>query len=187
MQNRLFGLIMCTSVLGALLAGVYIPTQPDYYFLLSGILAAAVVSDALGRKYNLAQVFGWAFGSVLLAPVVVPRWYATRRLRTGEERKGGSDANYLKAFGMVAIMFTGMSCALNFLNYGANNGFELIIQTGFSVAGTAWVLSIISRKESVTETGRPVIADTTPVRATAAQAPDREVQTPAALSENTID
>lgn len=159
MQNRLFGLILCTSVLGALLTGVYIPSDPDYYFLLSGILAAWVVADAFERRYSLGQTFAWAFASLLLAPVVVPRWYATRKLQTGEERKGGTDANYLKAFGIVTVMYTGLSCALSFLNFGSNHGFELIIHTGFAAAGCAFVLGLVSRKESVTETGRPLVSD----------------------------
>ena len=162
--------------------GVYIPCDPDYYFLLSGILAAWVVADALQRRYNLVQAFGWAFGSVLLAPIVVPRWYATRKLRCGEERKGGIDANYLKAFGIVTLMYTGLSCALSFLNFGSNHGFELIIHAGFSVAGTAFVLGLVARKESVTETGRPVSIESTGVHATAKA--EVEVQTAAARSTN---
>lgn len=161
--------------------GVYIPSDPDYYFLLSGILAAWVVADAFERRYNLAQAFGWAFGSVLLAPIVVPRWYATRKLLSGEERKGGTDANYLKAFGIVTLMYTGLSCALSFLNFGSNHGFELIIHAGFSVAGTAFVLGLVARKESVTETGRPVSLEPTGVHATA------EVEVPTAAARSASD
>lgn len=156
MLNRFYGLIMCTAVLGAMLAGVYIPSDPQYYFLLSGILAAWVVADASERRYNPLQTFGWAFGSILLAPLVVPCWYATRKLKMGEERKGGRDANYLKAFGIVTVMYTGLSCALNFLNFGSNCGFELIIHTGFAAAGCALVMGLNCRQESVTETGRPL-------------------------------
>jgi hypothetical protein len=159
MQNRIFGLIMCTSALGAFLTGVYMPSDPDYYFLLSGILSAWVVADACERRYNLVQTFAWAFASLLLAPIVVPRWYATRKLLTGEDRKGGTDCNYLKAFGIVTLMYTGLSCALSFLNFGSNHGFELIIHTGFAAAGCAFVLGLVSRKESVTETGRPKAPD----------------------------
>lgn len=186
MLNRFYGLIMCTAVSGAMLAGVYIPSDPQYYFLLSGILAAWVVADAIERRYNPLQTFSWAFGSILLAPLVVPRWYATRKLKVGEERKGGRDANYLQAFGIVTVMYTGLSCALNFLNFGSNGGFELIIHTGFAAAGCALVMGLNCRQESVTETGRPLPDSAAPRTAgtTTTATAEVEVTTTAARSQS---
>jgi hypothetical protein len=145
---------MTLAFLGAVLSQVFIPF-PNYsiYLLECGILAAWLVSDALERRTRAWNAVGWAAAALVLAPIVVPRWYANRPLKTGETRKGGSEANFFTAFGIVTLLFTGVSAACNFLSYGPDRGFELIINAGFAVAGTGLVLGLAAKQEKIMEKG----------------------------------
>lgn len=149
---------MTLAFLGALLSQVYIPfPDVNIYFLESGLLAAWLISDALERKAKVWSTLGWGVAALVLAPIVVPRWYANRPLKTGEFRKGGSDANYFTAFGIITLLYTGVSAACNFLAYGPDRGFELIINSGFAVAGTALVLGLACKQEKVLEKGPAMV------------------------------
>jgi hypothetical protein len=147
-------MVMVLAFMGALLSQVFIPF-PDIniYFLESGLLAAWLVSDAWERKAKAKNAFGWAAAALVLAPIVVPRWYANRPLKAGETRKGGSDSNFYTAFGIVTVLFTGVSAACNFLAFGPDRGFELIINSGFAVAGLGLVLGLAAKQDKVTEKG----------------------------------
>ena len=160
MLNRVYGLIMCAAVVGGLVSQVYVPfPDSNIYFLESGIFTAWLVADALERRSKLWQIFVWAFFSLLLCPIVVPRWYANRPLKALELRRGGTDSNFFNAFGLVTTSFTGVSATINFMAFGANRGFELIINSGFAVAGIAFVLALSTRRDSITEMGKPLSAE----------------------------
>lgn len=151
-MNRLYGVVMALALMGALLSQVYIPfPDTNIYFLESGILAAWLVSDALERKAKFSNVLGWALAALVLAPVVVPRWYANRPLKAREMRKGGVDSNFYTAFGVITVLYTGVSAACNFLAFGPDRGFELIINAGFAVAGTGLVLGLAARQDKIVE------------------------------------
>jgi hypothetical protein len=154
MLNRCYGLVMATAFLGGLMAQVYVPL-PDWhmYFLECAIFAAALLVDAAFRRTRISSALLYFCGSLVLAPIVVARWYANRPLRPGEWRKGGSEANFFTAFGIITIFFTGVSAACNLLNFGSEHGFELIINSGFAVAGVAIITSLMARKERVFEKG----------------------------------
>jgi hypothetical protein len=105
------------------------------------------------RKTRAWNTLGWAAAALVLAPIVVPRWYANRPLKSGETRKGGVDANFFTAFGIITVLYTGVSAACNFLAYGPDRGFELIINAGFAVAGTGLVLGLAAKQEKIMEKG----------------------------------
>jgi hypothetical protein len=159
MLNRCFGMVMALAVMGALLSQVFIPfPDSNIYFLESGLLAAWLISDAFERKAKLGEVLGWAAAALVMAPIVVPRWYANRPLRAGETRKGGVDSNFYTAFGIVTVLFTGVSAACNFIAFGPDRGFELIINSGFAVAGLGLVLGLAAKQDKVTEQGPALVA-----------------------------
>src|SRR5262249_34962802 len=139
---------------GAIVAQVYIP-WPDWHVYMAecGILALWLSLDAIQRRASFGSALVHTAGALILAPLVIPRWYANRPLKVGEWRKGGADANFFLAFGILTVVFTGVSAASNFLAFGPERGFELIINSGFSVAGTALVLSLLARQERVFERG----------------------------------
>lgn len=158
MSNRCYGMVMTLAFLGALLSQVYVPfPDTNIYFLVSGILAAWMVSDAIERKAKFSTIMGWMFAALVLAPIVIPRWYANRPLKAGEWRKGGVDANFFTAFGIITLLYTGVSAACNFLAFGPDRGFELIINSGFAVAGTGLVLGLAAKQEKITEKGPAMV------------------------------
>jgi hypothetical protein len=154
MMNRCFGLVMSTAFLAGLLAQVYVPF-PDWhvYLVECAVFATWLICDAAMRRAKVGTALTYAAMALLLAPLAIPRWYANRPLRPGEWRKGGSEANFFTAFGVMTLIFTGVSAAVNFINFGPEKGFELIINSGFAVAGIALVMSLIARKERVFEKG----------------------------------
>jgi len=159
MLNRCYGMIMVLAVTGALLCQVYVP-YPDIniYFVESTILAAWLVADAIDRQAKFPATAAWAIASFVLAPITIPHWYAHRRLKAGECRHGGVDSNFFTAFGITTLLYTGVSAACNFLVFGPDKGFELIINCGFAVAGTGLILGLVSKQEKVTEMGPNLIA-----------------------------
>jgi hypothetical protein len=161
MLSRVYGLVMALAVIGGVCSQVYVNfPEPNVYLLVTGVLTAWLISDAMDRGLNWLSIMSWSLFSFFLAPIVVPRWYASRPLKNGEMRKGGNDANFFNAFGLITVVFTGVSAALNFMDFGSNRGFEIIINAGFAVAGTAFVLALSTRRDSITETGRPLATET---------------------------
>jgi hypothetical protein len=154
MVNRFCGLVMSTAVLGALLTQVYIP-NPEWhvYFVASMTFAAWLLVDAVVRRASIGSMVAYALFTLILAPLSVARWYACRPLLPGEWRKGGMDANFFTAFGITTLVFTGISAAANFVNFGPDRGFELIINSGFAVAGTAIVMGLVVRQDRLYEKG----------------------------------
>jgi hypothetical protein len=159
--NRGYGMMMSLSFLGAILSQVYVPL-PDIqvYFVECAFFASLVLVDAIDRKAGLGTTLLYFLSSLILAPLAVPRWYANRPLKCNECRKGGVHTNFLNAFAILTVVFTGVSAACNFLSFGPDRGFELIINSGFCVAGTALVLGLIVRQESVLEKGaKPTLSE----------------------------
>lgn len=163
MLNRMYGMLMVVAFMVALKAQVFVPfPDVNIYFLECALLAAWIVSDAYDRKVKVTKAIGWAAAALLMAPVVVPRWFANRPLKAGETRKGGGDSNFYTAFGIITIVFTGVSAACNLLAFGPDRGFELIINSGFAVAGIALVLGLAAKQDKVLEQGPALAA--APVR-----------------------
>lgn len=160
MVNRFYGLVMSTAFLAALLSQVYLPA-PDWhlYFIECFTFAAWVLLDGIIRRASAKSVAGYVLSTAILAPLAVARWYACRPLLPGEWRKGGMDANFFMAFGVITVVFTGVSAASSFLNFGPDRGFELIINSGFSVAGTAIIMGMLTRKDRLYEKGPASQAD----------------------------
>ncbi|HEY9792617.1 MAG TPA: hypothetical protein V6D22_19610 [Candidatus Obscuribacterales bacterium] len=154
MKNRCYGLVMSTAFLGAVLAQVYVP-WPDWrlYLMECAFFAFCLSIDAINRRAGFANALGHTAAALVLAPLVIPRWYAHRPLKPHEWRKGGADANFYLAFGILTVFFTGISAASNFVTFGPERGFELIVNSGFAVAGTALVLSLLARQDRVSERG----------------------------------
>jgi hypothetical protein len=154
MVNRFCGLVMSTAFLGALLSQVYVPVPGwQVYFVASMTFAAWLLLDGVIRRASISTMAAYALFTMILAPLSVARWYACRPLLPGEWRKGGMDANFYTAFGLVTLVFTGISAASNFVNFGPDRGFELIINSGFCVAGTAIVMGLMVRKDRLYEKG----------------------------------
>jgi hypothetical protein len=152
--NRCYGVVFSLTFLAGLASQVYIPL-PDVqvYFLECAFFSALIICDAILRRATFSQTLMYTAAALVMAPLAVPHWYANRPLKPGEVRKGGGDVNFLNAFAIVTVMFTGVSAACSFLSFGSEHGFELIINAGFCVAGTALVAGLITRKERVLETG----------------------------------
>jgi hypothetical protein len=147
-------MVMSVAFVAAAVSQVYVP-WPDWhiYLLACGVLSILVVLDAIDRQAPLSTTLLHAIGALLFAPLVVPRWYAVRPLKPGQWRKGGADTHFFMAFGVLTVVFTGISAACNFINCGPDSGFELIINAGFAVAGTAFIMSMAAHKERVFEKG----------------------------------
>ncbi len=77
-----------------------------YVFLL--LLAALVGYDAYNRRNKW---IGWAAGTFVLSPVVIPAYLTLRNLKEGEKRTGGRGWNGAKYF---ALVWTGLMAAWAF-------------------------------------------------------------------------
>lgn len=60
--------------------------------------SAWVFYDATRRKMN---PWGWALGTLLLAIIALPLYFAKRDLKAGEVREGGVGWNFCKGFAIV--------------------------------------------------------------------------------------
>lgn len=155
MLNRCYGMVMSVMFLCGVLSQVYVPL-PDVqvYFFECAFFTVILMADAMYRKASFSSTLAYGLASLVLAPLAVPHWFANRPLKPGECRKGGVDANFFNAFALLTVAYTGASAACNFLSYGPEHGFELIVNSGFAVAGTALVMALITRQEQLLETGR---------------------------------
>jgi len=73
------------------------------------ILVSWVGIDAKERKNNYIL---WAIGTLFLAPVIAPIYFAKRNLKKGEMREGGTGWNILKNFALIwtgLMFFAGIS------------------------------------------------------------------------------
>src|SRR6185437_13764891 len=72
------------------------------YLALYAVFALWVGFDGFGRKMS-NSVIPWAAGTLILGPIVLPAYLASRPLMQGEVREGGKGWNVLKNF---AILWT---------------------------------------------------------------------------------
>lgn len=160
MLNRWYGILMSIAVLAGLLAQVYIPF-PDWHLYLTecAVFSCLLIVDAAMRRVRPSTAIANTLAALVLAPLVVPRWYANRPLLPGEFRKYGTDSNFFTAFGIITVFFTGVSAASNFMNFGPDRGFEFIINAGFCVAGVGLILSLATRQDRALEKGATVSAE----------------------------
>ena len=154
LTDRCYGFVMTLALLGGIITQAFIPfTDVHVYFMECAVLAIIVLADALHRRTNIVKALGYFLASLVLAPLAVARWYADRPLRHDETRKGGFHTNFFNAFALLTLMFTGVSAACNFLAFGPDRGFELIINGGFAVVGTALVMALAAKQDMVLEKG----------------------------------
>lgn len=66
-----------------------------WYWVVCGLFAIWVLVDSLKRK---AKTILWVIGTVLLGPIILPVYIATRPLKTNEVREGGTAWNIFKNF-----------------------------------------------------------------------------------------
>jgi hypothetical protein len=71
-----------------------------YYLLFYGLLALWVLFDGVSRNLR-SSVLLWTAGTILLGPVILPVWLASRPLNRGEVREGGRAWNILKNFAVL--------------------------------------------------------------------------------------
>lgn len=69
-----------------------------WYWILYAILAFWVLFDAKKRKNNFV---GWAIGTFVAGPIVMPFYFAKRYLKAKEVRTGGTAWNVLKNFALL--------------------------------------------------------------------------------------
>jgi hypothetical protein len=141
-----------------------------WYLILHGVFAAWVLFDGLSRKDGGAAV-GWALGTVLLGPLVLPVYLATRPLKNGEIREGGAAWNVLKNF---VIVWTIVMVVATFSSLSTMGRYTMTLQSdaertgagigmflGMGLLAVVWLvptlgaalLGFLMKKNSVLETG----------------------------------
>jgi hypothetical protein len=136
---------------------------------LNFTIALWVFFDARSRKMDLSLL--WAIGTALLMIFVIPFYLATRPLKDGEVREGGTSWNVIKSFALfwTLLMFvagvSGMMVASNFFNrtdsgaeqfgaaIGTAIGMGMIIGLWFAVMVCALVIGLFLKKSSIVEKG----------------------------------
>ena len=84
-----------------------------WFWILSLIISAWVFSDARNRKMDRPAV--WAVAVFLLMIVFLPFYFATRSLKKGEVREGGTAWNVVKTFAMIwtiTMLIVGISAMI---------------------------------------------------------------------------
>ena len=132
------------------------------------LLTIWVVIDALRRKAGVAK---WGIGTLLVAPIVAPLYFAKRPLKAGEERHGGTAWNFLKNFSLAWTLHMAIWAGHYFIFVGnkLSETSSSAGKLGAAIGGTlgmtflamAWffpmfgavVLGFFLRKSSVVEKG----------------------------------
>jgi hypothetical protein len=70
-----------------------------WYFILYAIVGVWVLADGIRRKLG-GKAIGWAIGSLLIGPILLPFYLAKRPLKAGQVREGGTAWNVLKYFAL---------------------------------------------------------------------------------------
>lgn len=140
------------------------------YFLLYGVLALWVLFDGVTRKMGASTVL-WILGTVLLGPIILPIYLASRPLKQGEVREGGRAWNVLKNFAIlwtIVMVIVTIAALMNVadvtrsLNSEAERvGAGLGTLIGIAVLGAMWffptmgaaLLGFLLKKSTVVETG----------------------------------
>jgi hypothetical protein len=155
------------------------------YFLLYGVLALWVLFDSVIRKMGTSAVF-WTLGTVLLGPIVLPIYLASRPLKQGEVREGGKAWNVLKNFAIlwtIVMVIVTIAALMNVADVtrGLNSEAERVgagLGTLIAIAllGAIWffptmgaaLLGFLLKKSTVVETGPtgPLVGQTSTANAT---------------------
>jgi Type VI secretion system VasI, EvfG, VC_A0118 len=155
------------------------------YFLLYGVLALWVLIDSVTRKMGAATVL-WVLGTVLLGPIILPIYLASRPLKQGEVREGGKAWNVLKNFAVlwtiamviatVAALMTMADVAKGLTSPGAQAGAGLGMLLGLALFGAVWffptmgaaLIGFLLKKNTIVETGPtgPLVGQTSAASAT---------------------
>lgn len=144
------------------------PIERMVYFVVAGVFAIWVFSDAYARK---SGPLIWSVGTFLLGPLVLPFYFAERNLKRGETREGGKGWNVLKNFalswsfttattGIVLIVAAGDVASREATEAG-QAGATIGAVMGLGVLGAAWffpmvgalVLGLFLRKTNEVEKG----------------------------------
>jgi hypothetical protein len=140
------------------------------YLLLYGVFALWVVFDGLSRKLGMSVLL-WTLGTIILGPIILPIYLASRPLKHGETREGGKGWNVLKNFAIlwtvvmaIATIAGLMAMAKNTTDLNsdaarAGAGIGMVLGMGFLAAlwffptmGAA-LLGFLLKKSSIVETG----------------------------------
>jgi hypothetical protein len=138
------------------------------YWIVNLIVAIWVIFDAKKRRMD---PIGWAFGTFLFSPIIVPVYFSKRSLMMGEVREGGTAWNVLKYFAIIWTIFmifvgaqaiykvsstldTSPNGAYYFgAQIGAGISFVLIAALWFFPMVFALILGFFLKKSSVIEIG----------------------------------
>jgi hypothetical protein len=141
-----------------------------WYLALYGIFALWVLLDGISRKMGVS-VAAWLLGTLFLGPIILPIYLATRPLKKGEVREGGTAWNVFKNFAilwtilMLIVSFSAMMKAgqatTSLDSDAARAGAGLGIMLGMGFLAAVWfvptmgaaILGFLMKKNSIVETG----------------------------------
>jgi hypothetical protein len=139
-----------------------------WYWILWIILAVWTFFDAKKRHNN---AIGWAIGTLLVGPIVLPVYFAKRYLRVNEVREGGTAWNVLKNFSLywtLTMFIVGVAGAIGAGGVisgaedgaeqagaviGAGIGLTMIFILWLVVVVIALILGFFLKKSSIIEKG----------------------------------
>lgn len=141
-----------------------------WYLILYGLLALWVLFDSVSRK-SVGMGILWTLGTAIIGPLALPIYLATRPLRSGEVREGGTGWNVLKNF---AILWTILMAVVSFNTFlamgkvastvkgdaatvgaglGMIFGFGLLLLVWIIPTGGSALLGFLLKKNSIVERG----------------------------------
>lgn len=140
------------------------------YFILYGAFALWVLVDALSRKIGASAAL-WVLGTVILGPIILPIYLASRPLKQGEVREGGKAWNVLKNFAIlwtIAMAIASIAALTRMANIStgltsdaAKAGAGIGMLLGMGILGAVWffptmgaaLLGFLLKKSTIVETG----------------------------------
>jgi len=131
-----------------------------WYWVIAPVIAAWVFFDARSRRMGSKSALCWAIGTVLFAIVVVPFYFAKRRLKPGEVREGGTGWNVAK---VLAICWTVMVAAVALVASATNSesspgaalGMTLFIVIWAIISAGILAIGLLLKKSTIVERGEP--------------------------------
>jgi hypothetical protein len=141
-----------------------------WYIILYAVFAAWVLFDGFSRRTGGAAT-AWALGTLLLGPIILPIYLATRPLTNGEIREGGTGWNVLKNFAILwTIVMAVATCSAlsvmsnvtsNFRSDAERAGAGIGMFLGMGVLAAVWfvptagaaLLGFLLKKNSIVEKG----------------------------------
>ena len=140
------------------------------YLILFGVFALWVLVDGLSRKMGVAAIL-WAIGTAVLGALIIPVYLATRPLKQGEVREGGTAWNVLKNFAilwtvvMICVAIRALTTVgeqtSHLTSDAARAGAGIGMVLGMGMLGALWFfptmgaagLGFFLKKNSIVETG----------------------------------